>query len=436
MSELDRLPVIIGAGQDMRPVPDTILRDTDGADTGKRTTMGWDQGGETLDDAPSPADIAGRALSRAFEDAGIAPRGLDVCFGVRLFSDSGPVFPNPFGGSNNFPASVCRRAGSSAQRYIYGPVGGERPQTHVADAARMLMSGEARTVAIVGGEAAANIRAATRSGAQPNWVEVMNEPLEDAGPYPEITPGWGGFMIHQQAIAHRINAPVYYYALMETARRGAMGESRETYVQTRMSPLLQHLAAVARNNPLSFVRQDVSGDDIVRPGPRNPFINSPYTKAMIARDGVNLGAAVILTTYGEARAMGVAADRMTFLHGHHDAKEPRLITRARLDRSAAQQRVLESTGRDADLYDLYSCFPIAPLEAMRVLGLQVGDQPLTVTGGLPFFGGPGNNYSLHAIAEMHQRLRGTEKVGAVYANGGMMTKHAVGRYGGHPPKEA
>ena len=34
-----------------------------------------------------------------------------------------------------------------------------------------------------------------------------------------------------------------------------------------------------------------------------------------------------------------------------------------------------------------------------------GSRPLTVTGGLPYFGGAGNNYALHAIATMVQRLR-------------------------------
>jgi acetyl-CoA C-acetyltransferase len=54
---------------------------------------------------------------------------------------------------------------------------------------------------------------------------------------------------------------------------------------------------------------------------------------------------------------------------------------------------------------------------------------LTVTGGLSFFGGPGNNYSTHAIAEMVRRLReapGTS--GLVLANGGPLTNQAVGIY--------
>jgi acetyl-CoA C-acetyltransferase len=86
------------------------------------------------------------------------------------------------------------------------------------------------------------------------------------------------------------------------------------------------------------------------------------------------------------------------------------------------------------MYDLYSCFPIVPLEASRILGLS-DTVPKTLTGGLPFFGGPGNNYSLHGIAEAHLRVRGTAKTAVVYANGGLASKHAVGRYSGVAPEQ-
>lgn len=36
---------------------------------------------------------------------------------------------------------------------------------------------------------------------------------------------------------------------------------------------------------------------------------------------------------------------------------------------------------------------------------------VTITGGMPFFGGPGNNYSGHAIADMVGRLRAESGLG-------------------------
>jgi acetyl-CoA C-acetyltransferase len=72
--------------------------------------------------------------------------------------------------------------------------------------------------------------------------------------------------------------------------------------------------------------------------------------------------------------------------------------------------------------------------AMDALGLRADDpRRLTLTGGLPFFGGPGNNYSMHALAEVVQRCRAEPgSLGLVGANGGLMSVHAVGVYGTTP----
>ena len=403
MTDLDMRPVIVGAGQDSRAVPGD------------------------LDTAFGAADLAGEALARAFADAGLDSRSVDVAFTVRTFGDSGPAFPNPFGGPDNLGAAAFARAGGAAARHVYSQVGGQQPQTLIAEAATLLMTGEAETVAVLGAEAIANVKAAARAGAAPDWREATGVAMEDRGPFDAAD-----FPVSPQAVAARIAAPVYYYALMESARRHALGESREAY-RDRMAALWEHFAQVAAANPYATERAGRTGAAIVTPGPGNPVVTTPYTKAMVARDGVNQGAAVLLTTYGRAKAMGVRD--VTFLHGHDAAAEPHPLLRERIDRAPAQARVLEGLAERADMLDLYSCFPIVPLEAMRVLGLGIGDTPLTLTGGLPFFGGPGNNYTLHAIAEAHRRVRGTDRTAAIYANGGLASKHACGLYGGEPPRE-
>jgi acetyl-CoA C-acetyltransferase len=57
---------------------------------------------------------------------------------------------------------------------------------------------------------------------------------------------------------------------------------------------------------------------------------------------------------------------------------------------------------------------------------------LTLTGGLPFFGGAGSNYSMHAIAETVQRARTRPgSFGFVGANG-IMSKYSAGVYSTTP----
>ena len=66
----------------------------------------------------------------------------------------------------------------------------------------------------------------------------------------------------------------------------------------------------------------------------------------------------------------------------------------------------------------------------------VTDRALTLTGGLPFFGGPGNNYSMHAIAEAITRVRSDPgSYALVIANGGYLSKHSAGVYGPAPEVE-
>lgn len=62
------------------------------------------------------------------------------------------------------------------------------------------------------------------------------------------------------------------------------------------------------------------------------------------------------------------------------------------------------------------------------------DSAAYIAGGLPYHGGPGNNYVTHAISAMVEELReraSTRDIpgrGMVCANGGFLTKHAVGIY--------
>ena len=104
---------------------------------------------------------------------------------------------------------------------------------------------------------------------------------------------------------------------------------------------------------------------------------------------------------------------------------------------ASTSAALDASGSGVDdlsAFDLYSCFPCAVELGAEAVGLAPDDaRGLTVTGGLPYFGGPGNNYSLHAVATMVDRLRHTGGTGLVTALGWYLTKHAAGIYGAEPP---
>jgi acetyl-CoA C-acetyltransferase len=144
---------------------------------------------------------------------------------------------------------------------------------------------------------------------------------------------------------------------------------------------------------------------------------------------------------GQARALGISPDRFIYLHGAADVRERLPMERADLSASPAATRAaqlaLQRAGvgvNEVDLFDLYSCFPIAVFNLRDSLGISPEDtRPLTVTGGLPYFGGAGNNYSMHAIAAMVRALRDRPDArGLVSANGGFLSKTSVGVYSAMP----
>lgn len=113
------------------------------------------------------------------------------------------------------------------------------------------------------------------------------------------------------------------------------------------------------------------------------------------------------------------------------------LTRTGYDRSRAMEWTLEQASgivedRRFDAVELYSCFPCVPKMARRVLGLAVTD-PLSVAGGLTFFGAPLNNYMTHACVAMVERLRASGGTGLLYGQGEYVTKHHALVLGTCPP---
>ena len=84
------------------------------------------------------------------------------------------------------------------------------------------------------------------------------------------------------------------------------------------------------------------------------------------------------------------------------------------------------------LYELYSCFPVAVQLFSESLNVPENADK-TITGGMPFAGGPLNNYMLHATAQMLMKIRkNTNEIGLITGVSGMMTKQALAIWGKEP----
>jgi acetyl-CoA C-acetyltransferase len=208
-----------------------------------------------------------------------------------------------------------------------------------------------------------------------------------------------------------------------------------------MSELWAGFSAVATGNPHAWIQERWSAEDIRTAGPSNRWINWPYTKVMCSNNAVEQAAGLILCSAERATALGVPRDRWVFPWAGTQAHDTYAVSHRPDLRSSGAIRVaarrlfaLAGVGVDDVAHaDLYSCFPSAVQIGAAEIGLGL-DRPLTVTGGLSFAGGPWNNYVTHAVATMAGVLRSDPgTLGLVTANGGYVTKHALGLYSTEAP---
>ena len=374
--------------------------------------------------------LAAQAASNAIADAGgnAVAAHIDTLCVTRLFSDMGHLWPCKWGRSDNPPESVARAIGANPLHRIYSQTGGNEPQSRLIEFARDIARGERSVVLLAGAEALKNQRHAERNQHELNWNEHFDETLEDRG--------FGDSVATSQELKNGLNNVAYYYALIEQAQRHSAGRTVQEHQQA-MATLLASFSAVAARNPYAQFPGSQSAEDILAAS----AVTHLYTKRMIAQDGVNQGAALLMCSLAKARELGIPEANCVYIHGLAQGSELALSHRPDPAISPVANKVLDRaleisglTIDDIDLIDIYSCFPCAITVVADHLGLPVdGSHPLTFTGGLPYFGGPGNNYSMHGLAEAVLQVRlQPDSYAMVTSNGGVLSKHASGIYSRRP----
>lgn len=388
--------------------------------------------------ALSPLDLTAEACREAANDAGPGQRlleALDTMALLRSFSDTSWRFASPFGGSKHPPKSLAARLGADQiARKLYTHPGGNMPQYLINRFSEMITRGEIQAALVTGGEALATQKAAQRAGLALDWNE-------DPGGEPETwgvaTRGW-----NDMEDRHRMAGAIFAYPMIENAIRGAKGHSIPEHMLA-MGRLFERFADVAAENPLADRRDGFTAEQLATVNEKNPFIGFPYPKLMNANAFIDQSAAVILTSVAKAKELGIPREKWVYLHGCADTYDHWFLS-DRINyytspamRIAAREafEMAECNVNDMAFFDLYSCFPSAVEIACREMNIAEDDpRGLTVTGGLPYFGGPGNNYVTHSIAEMMNRVRAQPgSRGMVTANGNYVTKQAVGIYSTEPP---
>ena len=315
---------------------------------------------------------------------------------------------------------LSARLGIQPKHAYYGPVGGESPIRFLHEAAQRIARGECSVAAVCGAEAQSTATRAERAGITLPWTPFAHDVEE---------PKRGAAFQKPTAVKLGVFRPVSVYPFYEAATSAHWGQTpREAMAES--GALWSAYSKAASENPNSWLKRRFTAQEITTPSPDNRLIAWPYTKLMVANPTVNMGGALLLTSFAKARAAGIAEHRLIYLVGGASAEEPRdYLERDQFVESHAQNAVLKTAldlaGGRADAFDaieLYSCFPCVPKMARRTLGLGADVMP-TVTGGLTFFGAPLNTYMTHAACAMVRKLRGGARLGLLYGQGGFVTKH-------------
>lgn len=390
---------------------------------------------ENFEDAKNPIEMMHEASLLAIQDAGVEDlqNYIDSVVTVRFIFDSGAGARPPFSIFKNPPKSLADKLGIKGAETFYGPTGGNTPQFLLNIFAERISHGQSEVVLLSGSECFSTMRKASKNGKKTGWGDDVVGNRIDLG-YEKP----GGT---DNEIKHGIAFPVNVYPLFETAIRGRMGNSIEKH-QNYMGELFSPFTKIAKNHPNAWFPIERSAAEISNVTKTNRYIGYPYTKFMNAIMEVDQSATLIMMSEEKANQFKIPKEKRIYLHGCADINEVWNVTeRPDLHSSKAIKLMGEKAFSmsnwnidEIDFIDLYSCFPSMVELGREALGIALNDKRnLTVTGGLPYFGGAGNNYVTHSIATIMNKLRENQgSKGLCTSNGWFATKHGMGLYSSEP----
>ncbi|WP_336215778.1 acetyl-CoA synthetase [Nonomuraea sp. LPB2021202275-12-8] len=366
---------------------------------------------------PEPLDLWEETARAAAREARLPVRSLDS---IQIVYTDSWQYDSPTG-------RLAERLGATPRHHSYSKVSGTAPQLLIGEAAARIAAGELDSALITGAEALATRRAYRQAGERVPWSHA-------ADPKPPY--GWER-PPHPAELAHELFLPVHTYAIMETARRAARGLTVEQEMCDR-GRMMAPMTEVAAANPHAWRRTPRTPEELVK---GNRFVGWPYTRNTVAVMEVDQAAAVILASTELADRLGVPRDQRVYLRGWAYAEDtwevaarPALGASQAIAEASASAFARAGLGLD-DMHalDLYSCFAIALRQACDAIGLDPMDpRGLTVTGGLPYAGGPASDYVLHSTATMAGLLRAQRGHGLVTGVGMHLTKHTYAVWSSEP----
>lgn len=390
-------------------------------------------------DGPDPLTLLGQASEIAFEDTGIKNviDYLDAIGVVRFSVDFSTATNQSRFGYSNFPRSLANKIGVKKDiSELYSGMGGNAPQVLLQEISKKIHANEIHCALISGGEVLQTMISKLKSGEKLNWED-------SAGGKPEII-GINDEGFSEEEKKHYMDLPSNVYPIFANAIRSSKSQSSEEHLR-ECSELFSKFSKVASLNPKAWFPKFRTPEEIEEISDSNRLVGFPYTKYLNSMIRVNMASSLVVMSEKLTKELKIPQNKKVYIHGSCVLNDIWNVSkRPSLNESPAirecGKEVLSQAGislSEISFLDIYSCFPSAVQIAQKELSLDSNDdRPLTVTGGLPYFGGPGNAYTMFSSSEMVKKLRSNpNEYGMVTANSWFLTKHAINIFSCKPPQE-
>lgn len=399
--------------------------------------IGVGQVTDTSDALNTPTGLTVTAVTRAEDDAGVGLRDridLVCCTPSSVYTEAHPA---------DLLADALGLAPGGRSMSTFSGAG---PLKLLADAALAVTTGGARVALVAGAIADASVKRAARRGvtldvtpAAP-WSQGSRGGADRT---PVDRPEHDRRAFAGAETAAGLTSPGEIFALLESCFAADAGRNPIAQREALGRLMAPFTEVAARNAGRAWFPVARTPAELSTPTDDNRLVAEPYPKRMNSFPIVDQGAALLVTSAAEADRLGVPEDRRVHLWSLAARAEYGMPSRRQvMHRSNAMREAVriafERAGRGIDdmaFLDLYSCFPAAVQMGLDALGLPF-DTPrsLTLTGGLPYFGGPGAGYVTHSLAfAVEECRRQPDATGMVVGLGGAPSDFGAAVLGVAPP---
>lgn len=285
-----------------------------------------------------------------------------------------------------------------------------------------IIKSEIRAGLILGGESRAKMIAALKEGIEYKEMELSTNPDQYVKAKDDLY-GEG------EAEALGLMA-VGYYAVMESAMRKSKSLTLKEH-EDYLGSMYADFSEIASKNQYAASDKSISKDQIMLANSDNKPMAYPYNKYHCTSWNVSQASAILICEEGLADQLNISKQKRIYPMASSETnhmialiQRPSLISSAGLKLASEKiNEVVDKHSINLNLIDLYSCFPVAIQQFENVLNLNT-ETSRTITGAMPFAGGPLNNYMLHATVQALLKLRSESGHSLITGVSGMMTKQS------------